>query len=67
MNEPRFGFILVAGGVLLVLVAVLADPLGVGGQEGTFGWKQWLGIAVGVVTAAAGAGLATGRLKRRRP
>jgi uncharacterized membrane protein YqaE (UPF0057 family) len=65
MNEQRFGVILAAGGALLILVAVLADPLGVGGQEGTFGWKQWVGVVLGVVSVAAGVGLATGRLKRR--
>ena len=67
MNETRFGLVLAVAGAALVLLAVLADPLGVGGQEGTFGWKQWVGVGVGVVTAAVGVGLATGRLKRRRP
>ena len=65
MNEKRFGLILAVAGVALVLLAVVADPLGVGGNEDTFGWKQWLGVAVGIVTAAAGAALAAG-LKRRR-
>ena len=66
MNERTFGMILAAGGAVLVLLAVLADPLGVGGQEGTFGWKQWVGVAVGVVSIAAGGALAAGLLKRSR-
>ena len=65
MSERTFGLILAAGGAALVLLALLADPIGIGGQEGTFGWKQWVGVAVGVVSIAAGGALATGRLKRR--
>ncbi len=67
MNETRFGLILAVGGVVLVLLALLADPIGVGGNEDKFGWKQWTGVGVGIVTAAIGGALATGRLKRRRP
>ena len=67
MNETRFGLILAVGGAVLVLLAVLADPIGIGGQEETFGWKQWVGVVLGVVSIAAGIGLATGLLKRRSP
>ena len=67
MNEQRFGMLLAAGGAVLVLLAVLADPIGIGGTEGEFGWKQWTGIGVGIVSLAAGAALAAGLLKRRRP
>ncbi len=66
MNERTFGMIFAAGGALLVLLSVLADPIGVGGNEDTFGWKQWVGVAVGVVSIAAGGALAAGLLKRPR-
>ena len=40
-------------GLLLALVSLFADPLGVGGTPG-FGWKQTLGLVVGVALAALG-------------
>ena len=67
MNDRVIGLIMAATGALLVLVAVLADPLGIGGQEDTFGWKQWLLVVAGAIALAAGAALAAGLLKRRRP
>jgi len=44
-------------GLVIALIAGLADPIEVGGQPGDFGWKQIAGIAVG--TALLGAGIAT--------
>jgi peptidoglycan/LPS O-acetylase OafA/YrhL len=42
-------------GLLAVLVAVLADSLGIGAKEGTFGWKQavLLGVGIALLIAAA--------------
>ena len=40
-------------GVVLALVSLLADPIGLGGEP-RFGWKQWLGLVVGVVIAIVG-------------
>ena len=37
----------------LALVSLFADPLGAGGEPG-FGWKQGLGLVVGVALAAIG-------------
>jgi hypothetical protein len=42
----------IAVGVVMVLIALLADTLGIG-EEG-FGWRRGLFLAVGVVVALAG-------------
>ena len=58
MPRRQIGVLLAVVGIAAVLVAVLADPLGIGGKEDTFGWKQIVLLAVGVVFAVAGALLA---------
>jgi hypothetical protein len=52
---PRRGWALgvFVVGVLLALVSLFADSLGIGGEPG-FGWKQTLGLVVGVALAAFG-------------
>ena len=40
-------------GVLLALISAFADQLGVGGMPG-FGWKQTLGLAVGLALVVIG-------------
>ncbi|KDA54192.1 hypothetical protein EG19_01090 [Thermoanaerobaculum aquaticum] len=45
--------LLFAVGLLLALLAAFADPLGLGGAPG-FGWKQGLGVAVGLALAVVG-------------
>ena len=42
----------IAVGVVMVLIALLADTLGIG--ESGFGWRRGLFLAVGVVVALAG-------------
>ena len=59
MSAKRVGYAAIAFGVLAVLVAVLADPLGIGGQDG-FGWKQALLLSVGVTVALGGVGVMQG-------
>jgi hypothetical protein len=62
----------IAFGVLAMLVAILADPLGIGGNEG-FGWKQGFPLSVGVSVALGGVGVMRGwfaglrRKRGRRP
>jgi hypothetical protein len=41
-------------GLLLLLIALFADPLGLGRSPGV-GWKQTLGAVVGVLVVVAGA------------
>ena len=60
MQRRQLGVLLGVVGIVTILIAVLANPLGIGNAqaEGTFGWKQVVLLAVGVVLAAAGAVLA---------
>jgi hypothetical protein len=41
------------GGYLLLLLSLLADPIGIGGAAG-IGWHQLVGAIVGALLAAAG-------------
>jgi cell division protein FtsW (lipid II flippase) len=54
MQNPAFGWILMAIGVVLVFVSAFADSLGLGLETTRFGWKQALGLAIGVVAFVAG-------------
>jgi hypothetical protein len=45
--------VVIGVGVLLGLIALFADPLGLGRSVG-FGWKQGLGVLIGVVVILAG-------------
>jgi predicted phage tail protein len=68
VSAKRGGYAAIAFGVLAVLVAVLADPLGIGGNEG-FGWKQGFLLSVGVSVALGGVGVMRGwfaGLRRRK-
>jgi hypothetical protein len=60
MSNPVFAWIVIGVGVLLILIALFADPLGLGRSPG-FGWRQTLGVVVGALVVAAGVYL------RRRP
>jgi len=69
VSAKRWGYAAIAFGALAVLVAVLADPLGIGGNEG-FGWKQGFLLSVGVSLALGGVGVMRGwfaGLGRRGP
>jgi len=66
MNELRrkpIGTTALIVGVLAVLLAVLADELGIGGEPG-FAWKQGILLAVGVIVAVVGLVLVTGAGRR---
>jgi hypothetical protein len=52
MDRRTIGLGAIAVGVVMVLIALLADTLGIG-EEG-FGWRRGLFLAVGVVVALAG-------------
>lgn len=45
--------VMIGFGILMILVSVLADTLGVG-QEARFGWKQGIGVAVGLGLVVGG-------------
>ena len=54
MSKRKLGIVLMIVGVLVVIVALAADALGIGGSAG-IGWKQALGAVVGVIIVALGA------------
>ena len=60
------GWLLMLAGLVLVAVSLLADNLGLGGQPGIVGWKQWLGATVGLL-AALGGGSIVRRLTSAQP
>jgi uncharacterized membrane protein len=53
MAQRGWPLLILVLGILLALVSLFADPLGLGAKPG-FGWKQTLGLAVGVVLAGLG-------------
>jgi uncharacterized membrane protein len=53
MNSTRWGWLLVVVGLIVVALAVLADPIGIGEGSG-FGWKQAVGIVAGGLAAVVG-------------
>jgi len=53
MQSPALAKTLLIVGILIVLIAALADPLGLGRSPG-FGWKQTLGVIVGALVIVAG-------------
>lgn len=59
MSAKRVGYALIAFGVLAALMAVLADLLGIGGNEG-IGWKQGFLLSLGVSVALGGVGVMRG-------
>jgi hypothetical protein len=64
VSAKRWGYAAIAFGALAVLVAVLADPLGIGEDESGFGWKQGFPVSVGVSVALGGVGVIRGLVRR---
>ena len=53
MDNPMLAPVVIGIGALLVLIALFADPLGLGGHSG-FGWRQALGFVIGAAVILAG-------------
>jgi hypothetical protein len=53
MQSPALAKTLMIVGILIVLIAALADPLCLGRSPG-FGWRQTLGVIVGALVIVAG-------------
>ncbi len=64
MNNPMLAWVVIGIGALLVLIALFADPLGLGRSPG-FGWRQTLGVVVGALILLGG--LYLRRRKRLSP
>jgi hypothetical protein len=60
MPRRQIGALVAAVGIVGILIAVLANPLGIGNAEaeGTFGWKQVVLLGVGIALVIAGAVMA---------
>jgi len=54
--------VVIGVGLLLILIALFADPLGLGRSPG-FGWRQGLGVVIGVLVILGGLYLR----RRRKP
>jgi hypothetical protein len=52
-SRRGWSWLILAVGILLALVSLFADPLGLGAMP-VFGWKQTIGLAVGLVLVALG-------------
>ena len=60
MSNSVFAWIVIGAGVLVVLIAAFADPMGLGRSAG-FGWRQTLGVVVGALVVLAGVYLRRGK------
>ena len=63
LRRKPIGTTALIAGVLAVLLALLADEIGVGGEPG-FAWKQGILLAVGAIVAVVGLVLLTGAGRR---
>lgn len=59
LRRKPLGTASIAIGVLAILVALLADQIGIGGQPG-FNWKQTILLVVGIAIALFGLAIVTG-------
>ena len=55
MTLTRLGWLLVLVGGAVVVLSLLADPIGLGSGDSAFGWKQVTGTVVGAIVLAVGA------------
>ena len=53
MSKRTMGLVINLAGILIVFVALAADPLGLGGAPG-IGWKQSAAAIVGLLAAFVG-------------
>ena len=58
MSRRSFGFAIAAIGIVVLAVAALADQFGIG-ESDEFGWKQIVGVVVGVAIVVFGIIIAT--------
>lgn len=54
MSQKTMGILILVAGLLLAAASVLADSIGVGAMPGVFGWKQIIGVIVGVIGFVVG-------------
>jgi hypothetical protein len=54
IDKRTLSIILMVGGILLAVASLLVDVVGLGEFPTVFGWKQILGLVVGVAAVIAG-------------
>jgi len=54
MSKKTSALLYIVVGILLVIVSLAADFIGLGVDPSVIGWKQLVGMAVGVVIAILG-------------
>ncbi len=54
VDERTMGFRLLIGGIVVLIVSIMADIIGLGGSSG-FGYRHMIGTAVGAIAAIVGA------------
>jgi len=54
MSNQKFGLIYVIVGVIFIVVSFAADSIGLGADPSVMGWKQYLGMAAGLVLVLLG-------------
>ncbi|MBN1810870.1 MAG: hypothetical protein JXA14_03445 [Anaerolineae bacterium] len=52
-SKKIMGVVLLAVGAILLILSLIADPIGIGGSP-AFGYKQISGVIVGALAAAVG-------------
>ena len=63
MSKRTLGIIFILLGLLLAILSLSADVLGIGNGAG-IGWKQILGMVVGVLIALGGAWWGWGKARK---
>ena len=54
MSQRNIGLVVAVIGLIVIVVFVLADVIGVGGTRDTFGYRQIIGVVVGIVLVLVG-------------
>jgi hypothetical protein len=54
MSKRIWGIILIVAGIAIILIALLADVIGVGAQPDIIGWRQILGAVIGAALGIGG-------------
>ena len=54
MSKKTSALLYIVVGILLIIVSLAADFIGLGDDPSVIGWKQLVGMAVGVVIAILG-------------
>ncbi|MFN2300130.1 MAG: hypothetical protein ACK2UB_14890 [Anaerolineales bacterium] len=54
MSKRNWGIILIVAGIVVILIALLADVIGLGAHPDIIGWRQILGAVIGAALGIGG-------------